>query len=186
MLMAYRKHGTFRPSLLSLVQSNTDQTIESTTREAFASLTPTTTLPALKILTQLRGIGPATASLLLSVCAPGDVPFFSDEVFRWCEGDWKRGIKYNVKEYVGVVEKVRELRKRLGVRAEEVERVAWVLGKEGVSLDVGDKEDGGGKAESKDDVQENDVKSAAKKGTKRKAEPKPLVQGTRKSARTKK
>ena len=78
-----RKHGTFRPALLALVRSNPSSQIESTTRRAFSTLDPISPLPALKILTELKGIGPATASLLLSVFDPEAVVFFSDEVFRW-------------------------------------------------------------------------------------------------------
>ncbi|KAF2872449.1 hypothetical protein BDV95DRAFT_593824 [Massariosphaeria phaeospora] len=153
------KHGTFRPKLLALVQSNTAELVTSTTREAFASLSAAEPLPALKVLTRLKGIGPATASLLLSVCAPDEVPFFSDELFRWVGwedgGGWKRGIKYNVKEYGQVVEGVRELRSRLGegVRAVDVERVGWVLGREGV--DVGGDREGEGEEEDIDEEAEN-------------------------------
>ena len=156
------KHGTFRPALLGLVQSNTAQAIEDTTRKAYKALFDGKTahanaLPALKILVGLRGVGPATASLLLSVLEPTEVPFFSDELFRWCawDGDgkagtgWQRKIKYNVKEYETVVQSVEKLRMRLrgglgekgdmSARAVDVERVAWVLGKAG--KDVVDEEE---------------------------------------------
>lgn len=142
-----RKHGTFRPKLLALVQSNDTETVLETTTKAFElySSSDESPLPALKVLTQLRGIGPATASLLLSVLVPKDVPFFSDELFRWScwdeagAGGWKRSIKYTAKEYAMVVESVGVLRKRLGeeVHAVDVERVAWVLGKEGMDIDAG-------------------------------------------------
>lgn len=97
---------------------------------------------AVQLLTSLRGIGPATASLLLSVHNPDGVPFFSDELFRWVMWDekdggadkWKRKIKYNLKEYEELVKKVADLVGRLGVRAVDCEKVAWVLGKEGVDV----------------------------------------------------
>jgi hypothetical protein len=128
------------------------------------------------------------------VAAPDEVPFFSDELFRWCVGDWKRGIKYNIKEYASLVEKVRELRLRLGPRAVDIERVAWVLGREGVRLDAEDegskevKEDKAveervEKDKTSDDQEEKVVKPAAKK---RKADAKLPIEGTRKSTRTKK
>ncbi|KAF2279700.1 uncharacterized protein EI97DRAFT_184294 [Westerdykella ornata] len=167
------KHGTFRSKLLQLVQSNPAAQIEQTTKDAFSLFTdakkdaapgpdldpdpdpdPKAILAALKILTGLRGIGPATASLLLSVYAPGKVPFFSDELFRWAmwamwaeagtgtgkAQGWKRVIKYNVREYEALVAGVGELRGRLGVSAVEAEKVAWVLGREGVDVggDFGD------------------------------------------------
>lgn len=192
------KHGTFRPKLLSLVQSNDASTIEETTISAFKLLPDAT--KALKTLTALKGIGPATASLLLSVAAPDTTPFFSDELFRWCAWDepgspsgWKRKIKYNAKEYELVLEKVNALEKRLNVRALDAERVAWVLGKEGVNVDEGiDEED----AAEPEEVEENDEKGVAETkvskpksqaGMKRKAsETKTPAEGTRKSTRIRK
>ncbi|KAJ4344197.1 hypothetical protein N0V95_006275 [Ascochyta clinopodiicola] len=134
------KHGTYRPSLLSLVKSNPAPLIKSTTHSAFGSLAhDNDALTALKLLTALRGIGPATASLLLSVFQPAGVPFFSDELFRWvCWGKegWGRRIKYNIAEYKELLRGVERICGRLGVAAVEVERVAYVLGKEGVDVDV--------------------------------------------------
>ncbi|KAF2467134.1 uncharacterized protein BDR25DRAFT_395579 [Lindgomyces ingoldianus] len=143
----YLKHGVFRPKLLQLVQSNPPNLIQSTIRKAFKTLLSSSLkspspspLPSLKILTEIKGIGPATASLLLSVYAPYEVPFFSDELLRWMMWDegsgWKRKIAYSVKEYVGLVERVRRVRERLGVGAGDVEKVAWVLGREGADVGV--------------------------------------------------
>ncbi|KAI4920762.1 uncharacterized protein J4E92_008406 [Alternaria infectoria] len=171
------KHGTFRPALLGLVQSNTPEAVEKTTKKAYAALWKSKSsqpdaIPALKILVGLKGVGPATASLLLSVLRPAEIPFFSDELFRWSVWDdetgngkdgkgWQRKIKYNVKEYEMMLDRVHELRKRLRrgfgqrdplARAIDVERVAWVLGKEGV--DVSGPEDETEEHEGKDaDVQ---------------------------------
>lgn len=157
-----RKHGTYRPALMTLVKSNPADLIKSTTQEAFASLrNEEDVMKALKILTRLRGIGPATASLLLSVCSPDEVPFFSDELFRWTHWDtshvhgagqarattqtsspgktdfgWQRSIKYNVTEYKEILASVEAVRKRLGVKAVDAEKVAYLLGKEKVDLDL--------------------------------------------------
>ncbi|KAH8730085.1 hypothetical protein GQ44DRAFT_747095 [Phaeosphaeriaceae sp. PMI808] len=194
------KHGTFRPKLLQLVSSNDDETVQDTTSAAFRDLTAR--LPAVKTLSVLKGIGPATASLLLSVAAPASVPFFSDELFRWCmwdesgsPGGWQRKIKYNNKEYEALVGKVDVLVKRLGVRAVDAEKVAWVLGKEG--LDVGADDEGKGEEEDKEVKLEKSMqqqgsveakpKQEVKKGTKRKVvESKVPNEGTRKSSRTRK
>lgn len=103
-----------------------------------------------KILTDLKGIGPATASLLLSVYDPENAPFFSDELFRWCfyeEGKgkgWDRSIKYNLNECLQLFEKVQELRRRFRkdyqreVSAVEIEKVAYVLGKRGFETSMDD------------------------------------------------
>ena len=67
---------------------------------------------ALTTLTKLKGIGPATASLLLSTSDPENVPFFSDELFRWAFWEdkpgcrWDRKISYSAKEYRELVAKV--------------------------------------------------------------------------------
>ncbi|KAL5408519.1 hypothetical protein PMIN03_006486 [Paraphaeosphaeria minitans] len=144
------KHGTFRPTLLALVQSNPASSVTNATRSAFSSSSSSSSSPSpptltaqLKSLTSLRGIGPATGSLLLSVAHPSTHPFFSDELYRWLawdrpgQGGWKRGIKYTVKECEEVADRFGELRARLGVQAVEAERVAWVLGRRGVDLDEG-------------------------------------------------
>ncbi|KAJ4378413.1 hypothetical protein N0V86_006116 [Didymella sp. IMI 355093] len=136
------KHGTFRPTLMNLVKSNSADTIKDTTQLAFAPLNnDADVMRSLKTLTSLRGIGPATASLLLSVYQPDTVPFFSDELFRWTHYDapgtsgWDRKIKYNVSEYKEMLKRVEGLRKRLNVRAVDTEKVAYVLGKEMADLD---------------------------------------------------
>jgi hypothetical protein len=216
--MDVRKHGTFRPKLLQLVQSNPEDVIQSTTKEAFSKLTSgKPPMAPLKKLVELKGIGPATASLLLSVYDPDSTPFFSDEyvcilppssqaanvpsrLFRWAMwdepggGGWKRGIKYNAKEYEQLVENVRELVKRLGVKAVDVEKVAWVLGKEAIDIGKEGKaeEEDAGKVEPKAKGEEvkKEVKAkkevAPKKGTKRKIEDAKMPnEGTRRSSRKK-
>lgn len=81
-------------------------------------------------------MGPATASLLLSVAYPDDVPFFADEILGWLRGGKdKAKLKYDWKEYKEVWEGVRALRdaaekgagERERVSAEDVERGAWVV-----------------------------------------------------------
>lgn len=207
----HSKHGTFRPKLLQLVQSNDAATIIQATQDAFDIVSTysgkqfsntnlcTDALKALKILTALKGIGPATASLLLSIAVPGRIPFFSDELFRWCMWDepgtpngWKRAIKYNAKEYEALIKNVDDLVNRLGVRAVDAEKVAYVLGKEGADIGIeGDGEravDSKDSGESvKDEIDKEPVPlEKPKRGTKRKATAsKPQTEGTRKSARTK-
>lgn len=129
---------------MNLFKSNPTDLIKSTTQEAFTSIEDDKdAMKALKTLTKLRGIGPATASLLLSVYSPEEVPFFSDELFRWTHWDspgktgWLRSIKYNVTEYKEILASIEELTKRLGVKAVDAEKVAYVLGKEKVELESG-------------------------------------------------
>lgn len=111
--------------------------MRETTTEGFSAHTWN---DGLTILSKLRGIGPATAALLLSTSDPKSLPFFSDELFRWAFWEdktgarWDRKIKYSVKEYRELKIKVDELRDRIGRDAIQVEKVAYVLGKRETDL----------------------------------------------------
>ncbi|KAJ4294520.1 hypothetical protein N0V90_008211 [Kalmusia sp. IMI 367209] len=136
---------------------------------------------------------------------PASIPFFSDEVFRWMMWDdsgkptgWDRPIKYNAKEYEEVVKRVGEVRVRLGAEAVDVEKVAWVMGREGVDVGV-DNEDADGevgvrRAERSKEVAEETagekekvvIKELSKKGVKRQgSELKASTEGKRRSSRRK-
>ena len=79
----------------------------------------------------LKGIGPATASLLLAVHDPDHVIFFSDQAYYWLCNDGDKGaLKYDINEYEVLAEKAKAFMKRLGVTAIDVEKVAYVLMKE--------------------------------------------------------
>ncbi|GAB7335346.1 hypothetical protein MBLNU13_g07736t1 [Cladosporium sp. NU13] len=137
-------HGKFRPSLKGLVQQNSEEFVNETTTEGFSE---GSWAHSLDVLTRLKGIGPATASLLLSTSDPETLPFFSDELFRWAFWEnksgagWDRKIKYSVKEYRELKEKVNGLRDRIGKGAIEVEKVAYVLGKREADLGASQKSD---------------------------------------------
>ena len=83
-------------------------------------------------------MGPATATLMLSVHDPENVPFFEDELYEWvcctpgggakAKAKTKTKLKYDMKEYRQLSEQVGRLRDRLHVRADEVEKVAYVIG----------------------------------------------------------
>ena len=111
------------------------------------------------VLSKLKGIGPATASLLLSSYDPVRIPFFSDEVYRYVHWEeakskgWDRKINYTIKEYRALFERVAALRQRLEeasgeeVSAVYIEKAAYVLGKNALrnssesSIDTEDAED---------------------------------------------
>lgn len=98
----------------------------------------------------LKGIGPATASLLLNTYDCEKVAFFSDELFRWSmfEGakgrGWDRKIKYSIGEYKQMFPVVKALRERLGkcegkgrgFTALEAEMAAYVIGRRANGEDV--------------------------------------------------
>ncbi|KAE8384859.1 hypothetical protein BDV23DRAFT_188828 [Aspergillus alliaceus] len=86
------KHGIFRPTLLGMVKKNQGETVRKSTSDAFAIALagqdagfPKTALE--NLVKPLRGVGVATASLLLSVgtsCGPGrEEPFYSDDSYLW-------------------------------------------------------------------------------------------------------
>lgn len=114
---------------MKLVSSNDPKVVEDTVKSALdAYKQEADASAAIDILAKLRGIGPATASLLLAVHYPGDVIFFGDEAFYWLCGDGKRcPIKYNAKEYRQLNQSLRNLAERLHVKAVDAERVAYVL-----------------------------------------------------------
>lgn len=126
--------------LKGLIQQNPDDVVQETTRQAFAIYRAedrATHKASVEAMTALRGVGPATASLLLATYAPTVVPFFSDELFRWAffepgkEKGWDRKIKYTLKEYRDLMDRVAGFRARIGahVGCLDVEKVAYVLGK---------------------------------------------------------
>lgn len=139
---SYSSHGTFRPSLKKLVSQNEENAVREVTDSVFAAWSePEKNIKvSINTLSKLRGIGPATASLLLSIHDPEAVPFFSDELFRWLHWEdkptkgWDRKIGYTIKEYLELFSKVDELRKRIqeesgrDVSATDAEKVAYVLG----------------------------------------------------------
>lgn len=102
------------------------------------------------LTSRLKGVGPATATLLLNCYDQVHVPFFSDELFLWALWDaevkgsktkagtgtgWLREVSYTPDAYLQMYSRVVELQKRLSaeagkpVRAVDVECVAYVLGR---------------------------------------------------------
>ncbi|QGI59176.1 hypothetical protein CEK27_001301 [Fusarium fujikuroi] len=108
------RHGKFRPTLMNLVSSNDANDAQEIVKQALEAYKKDADIEAaVGVLTKLRGIGPATASLLLAVHDPTRSP-----------------IKYNAKEYRMLCSKVDDLRNRLDVQASDVEKVAYVLMKQ--------------------------------------------------------
>jgi hypothetical protein len=149
--------------LIGMIKANQQNTITKATSEAFASLPvsnpitkpeesfPKSSLDALTV--PLRGVGPATASLILSIATVvgepvRQVPFYSDDVYLWLvfgtcpvpreedvevkskgvKANGELDVKYNLKEFRGLWDEVQRLRGRLeNVSTVDVEKVAYVL-----------------------------------------------------------
>ncbi|RDW72987.1 hypothetical protein BP6252_06894 [Coleophoma cylindrospora] len=125
------RHGTFRPTLPKLVASNSEDSVNSITEEGFSIYEKdhSELAAAVKKLSELKGIGPATASLLLAVYDPHKVIFFSDEVYKWLLPNADKP-KYTPKEFDSLFAQSGPLMERLNVKAVDVEKVAYVLIKE--------------------------------------------------------
>ena len=81
-LMVWKlRRGQFRPTLMNLIRRNSSEFVKETTSEAIKHISKTKcdVDESMKILCNLKGVGPATASLILSVICPENVPFMSDE-----------------------------------------------------------------------------------------------------------
>ncbi|PVH81514.1 hypothetical protein DL98DRAFT_514654 [Cadophora sp. DSE1049] len=123
-------HGAFRPTLPKLVASNTNESIADATKDAFAAYAKDNKDIATVIskLSSLKGIGPATASLLLAIHDPQNVVFFSDELFSYLTADGKKvQPKYTTKEFETMFAEAQTVMSRLKCTPIELEKVAYVL-----------------------------------------------------------
>ncbi|KAL8899382.1 MAG: hypothetical protein Q9207_006227 [Kuettlingeria erythrocarpa] len=138
------KHGTYRPNLAKLVASNSTSAVRDNTRDAFRTYERNHADYAKAVTamsSKLKGVGPATASLFLSCYDPTNVPFFSDELYRYLHWEdsrsngWNRKIGYTMKEYKSLYDRLQTLRQRLeeksgeAIQAIDIEQMAYVLGK---------------------------------------------------------
>lgn len=107
--------GKFRPRLKQLISSNSSDEVQQTTTEAFSK--PLTSveqiLGAVKQLSVLKGVGPATATMILQAYSD-DVPFMSDEAMLQVFNGDKTKLKYDVKTCGIFIEKIQGILKMVG------------------------------------------------------------------------
>ncbi len=147
----FRKRGKWRPRLLKLIQSNSPNEVEEVIAKGFSIILDfldedtkdeldekvyfQLLKDALVIITKLRGVGPATASLILSLlhqCRLNEKslnyspPFLSDEAFYLLTDN--RNPKYTAKEYLDqYVPIVLEISKIGHVSMDDVETMSFVV-----------------------------------------------------------
>ncbi|KAK0480483.1 hypothetical protein EDD18DRAFT_834008 [Armillaria luteobubalina] len=136
--------GQNRPMLRAMIRKNTDSQVKDCSRRAFAlpELQPGTwdrVKESIGILCELKGVGPATASLILSLVYPENIPFFSDEaaVDVLSPAGGRKGIKYTMKTYKELFDALGDISSSINSNKEQndtsedavgrgaVERVIW-------------------------------------------------------------
>lgn len=156
-----RRHGTFRPNLIKLVSSNSHDELVIATNNAFehyANHKDDISGTLNRLAKSLKGIGPAAASLLLSIHDPQNVVYFSDELYRWlCANGRKVNLKYTIKEYQTLFDEAKIFMSRIKCTTIELEKVAYVLVKD---------HDSSSKLESKDHAASSKPKEGSKNTTK--------------------
>lgn len=156
--------GKPRHALWKFLKANTEQTVKSCSRRAFAKVRHPSSVntnnddndededdiddegddikSAINELTNLKGVGPATASAILSLYRPDLFAFMDDEIIE-CLYLSKRG--YTLKIYLEVNSKCREIARTLGRgwNGRRVGRALWTAaqlcckGEEDLTLGVG-------------------------------------------------
>lgn len=119
--------GADRPTLMSLVRQNSEAQVKDVSTASFDLADKGNWKDAINKLCDLRGIGPATASAVLSILYPHAFVFMADEVIEATTGS-KRA--YTLKVYETIREVVCSKVASLGPEwnMERVGRVMWTAG----------------------------------------------------------
>jgi hypothetical protein len=119
--------GVWRARNLHLARSNAAEAVEAASRAAFAAA-PDERRP-IRLLGELSGVGPATASAVLAAHRPDLYPFFDDVVAAQSPG--LAAAKFSLPEYVAYAAALRERAARLrrtcaaGWTAQQVGLALW-------------------------------------------------------------
>ncbi|CAG7724413.1 unnamed protein product [Allacma fusca] len=120
--------GKFRPRLKELVTMNSPRVVETESRKAFRALFKKEDLGAsIQYLCNLKGIGPATASAIVTAAAPERAAFMADECLAAVPEI--EGIDYTLQEYLEMLKHIQQAVARLGGPDEwnphQVELALW-------------------------------------------------------------
>lgn len=117
-----------------MIRKNSDEQIAAATKDGFGHYAahPTDIKGVLsKLSDPLKGVGPATASLLLAIHDPAHIIYFSDELYRWLlHGGEKKTPKYSAPEFDELLAKAKSVMARLKCTPIELEKVAFTIIKE--------------------------------------------------------
>ncbi|XP_054712255.1 uncharacterized protein LOC129221904 [Uloborus diversus] len=102
--------GKFRPRLTDLVRINTETAVLQISKKAFRK-PPKELSQAITALTNLKGVGPATASAILAAAFPDDVPYMADESMLSTPGI--EATDYTLAEYLNYAEHIKACSDRL-------------------------------------------------------------------------
>lgn len=120
------QRGKNRPGLQKRADSNNTSLTEKCTREAFELVgikrpDPDTLKEAIKLVSNLNGVGPATSSLILCLKNPW-VPFMADEAFK---GAGFPKPNYTMKEYLKFAELMCDRGEKLGLEPATMVDCLW-------------------------------------------------------------
>jgi len=121
--------GVWRPRNKSLIENNSDASVVKTSKEAIqilqeeADISPDAIKRSLSHLCKLQGIGPATASAVLSGSS-SQIPFMSDEGL----GYFNIPLKYTLSDYMSYYVKILALARSLSgnCNLRTLEQAIWV------------------------------------------------------------
>ncbi|XP_038211687.1 uncharacterized protein LOC119832151 isoform X1 [Zerene cesonia] len=109
-LMKWKQaRGKFYPQLSYLIKVNTPRAVMQETKKAFRKLPNIES--AMTALSNLKGVGTATASALLAAASPDIAPFMADECIQAIPE--MEGSDYTAKEYLNFVKHIRNVCDRL-------------------------------------------------------------------------
>jgi len=122
--------GKFIPRIKDLIQMNTPRLVVAETKKAFRALHKKDDISsAIQALCNLKGVGPAMASVMLTAADPTQFGFMAEECLMAIPEI--EGIDFTTKELLNFVEQLKSAAKRLnscggsGWSAHKVEQTLW-------------------------------------------------------------
>lgn len=128
LFVTFFQRGKFRPRLKELVTMNSPRVVEQETKKAFRALFKKDDLAAsIQYMCNLKGIGPATASAIITAAAPDRAAYMADECLAAVPEI--EGIDYTLQEYLEMLKHIKNAVTRLGGTGEwtphQVELALW-------------------------------------------------------------